>query len=179
MERKAADGIKLTDTVISRTDVARLLLELQGLIEQASQQTLRHPAGANDQKITASEELAELAKANHLELEKGEERQALQDRLLRLKQAAPVMHMSFATSAPPSFLAKLIHWLRKEVHPFVLLEVGLQPTIGAGCVVRTTNKYFDFSIGQHLRRNRQKLVDALAPARPSTPVTAAPTEVKK
>ena len=63
--------------------------------------------------------------------------------------------------APPAFVAKIVAWLRTEIHPLILLEIGLQPTIAAGCVIRTTNKYFDYSIGRHLKRNRGQLVSLL------------------
>jgi len=39
--------------------------------------------------------------------------------------------------------------------------VGLQPTIAAGIVLRTPNHQFDFSLRQHLYKNRAKLREAL------------------
>ena len=52
-------------------------------------------------------------------------------------------------------------WLRREIHPLVLMTVGLQPNIGAGCIVRTTNKYFDFSLRQDFANKRDLLQAAL------------------
>jgi hypothetical protein len=42
-----------------------------------------------------------------------------------------------------------------------LITIGLQPNIGAGCVVRTTNKYFDLSIKQDFLSKRNLLLEAL------------------
>jgi hypothetical protein len=54
--------------------------------------------------------------------------------------------------------------LRENIHPLVLITFGLQPNIGAGTVVRTTNKYFDFSLGQALAKNRTMLMAQLREA---------------
>ena len=62
--------------------------------------------------------------------------------------------MSFSADPSVTFLTKLMTWLRQEIHPQVLLTVGLQPTIGAGCILRTTNRYFDFSLRQDFANKR-------------------------
>ena len=52
-------------------------------------------------------------------------------------------------------------WFRAEAHPYVLLKVGLQPNIAAGCVIRTSNKYFDLSFRNQFSRSKDKLSIAL------------------
>jgi hypothetical protein len=42
----------------------------------------------------------------------------------------------------------------------------LQPTLGAGCVVRTTNRQFDFSLRQDFARKRDLLLEKLVPEAP-------------
>jgi hypothetical protein len=48
-----------------------------------------------------------------------------------------------------------------------LVRVGLQPNIGAGCVVRTTNKSFDFSLRRFFDSKHEffmkKLHEVVAP----------------
>jgi hypothetical protein len=41
------------------------------------------------------------------------------------------------------------------------LNVGLQPELAAGCTLRTTNKYYDFSFRKRFERSKQKLLEAL------------------
>jgi F0F1-type ATP synthase delta subunit len=62
----------------------------------------------------------------------------------------------------------------------VLVQIGLQPNLGAGCVVRTTNKYFDMSLRTKFFDSRDKLRAVLkapaaepAPAQTATPQGAA------
>lgn len=166
----ARDILRLPNSVVSRIQIARLLRELENLQEVLQQEALKD---AIDLSARVTPTLMELAEENKLDLRLEDERDHLIAFLNELKTQAPVVHMSFAAQAPDDFMAKIVKWFRKEVHPLVLIEVGLQPSIAAGCVVRTTNKYFDFSVGQKLRKNRAQLVKKI-----HEKVTLAATEVK-
>jgi hypothetical protein len=85
------------------------------------------------------------------------------------------MHISFSADPSPVFTDKLMTWLRREIHPFVLLTVGLQPNIGAGCIVRTTNKQFDLSLRQDFKAKRDLLLEQLTKAAPAAAQAAAAT----
>jgi F0F1-type ATP synthase delta subunit len=86
--------------------------------------------------------------------------------------------MSFAIE-PSSFMTqKIVSWFRKEVHPALMLHTGIQPTIAAGCVMRTSNKYFDFSLRQHLTASQGLLTKAIeehSAEEDSTPATTQPS----
>jgi F0F1-type ATP synthase delta subunit len=64
-------------------------------------------------------------------------------------------------TAPSAFISKIISWFRKEVNPQILLQVGVQPNITAGCVLRTPNKYFDLSLKQRMLQNKDSLAQKL------------------
>jgi hypothetical protein len=66
--------------------------------------------------------------------------------LKSLSANAPVMHVSFSVDPPGPYVQKIVFWFRHNIRGDILVRVGLQPNIGAGCVVRTTNKSFDFSL---------------------------------
>ena len=109
--------------------------------------------------------LEELAKLNKLDLlHKADHDRAIEG-LKYLVADAPVLHISFSSEPSSAFLAKLMLWLRDNIDPMVLVNVGLQPAIAAGCVVRTTNKQFDLSLGQSFKKHRNLLAEELrAPA---------------
>jgi F0F1-type ATP synthase delta subunit len=88
-------------------------------------------------------------------------RQRLTSFLEEVRNHAPTLHMSFSADPSPAFTQRLITWLRSEIHPIVLLQVGLQPNIGAGSVVRTTNKYFDFSLRSRFKQKGDVLAQLL------------------
>jgi hypothetical protein len=162
-QSKDRAALVLPTVVVSRLDVARLSRELEGVNDYLEQHEL-HAKKGEAPRLGAM--LAEVAQTNKLDLLQADDRRQLVKFLEGLKKQAPTIHMSFAAPAPVPFVQKIIEWLRKEVHPLILLDVGLQPAIAAGCVIRTTNKYFDCSMGQHLRKNRATLVQALNTAPP-------------
>lgn len=155
---QAPDGAMLLPAdIVSRVDTGRLLREIEGYYEfmhQAAIKKAEPSSPSNHSKL-----LNELALTNKLDLAHAGDCQRAMEFLKAVHTTAPVMHMSFSADPSPLFTKKLLAWLRKEIHPLVLVQVGLQPNIGAGCVVRTTNKYFDFSLRQRFKQKREQLLN--------------------
>lgn len=160
MEHNHAATLQLPLAVISPVDVGRLGRELAALDDYLSQAALRKseepPALPRTSKL-----LEELARQNGTNLLTKTERSLLLEFMQTVARQTPVLHFSFAADPSPAFLRQLIEWLRREIHPLVLVQVGLQPSIAAGCVLRTSNKYFDFSLRRHFTERRQELIDRL------------------
>lgn len=165
----------LPDSIVGPVDAGRLSREMEQLDDYLRQAAIRK-TGAAMQLPKTTGLLDELAEANHLNLLQAADRRRLVNFLHGLSEKAPVLHVSFAADPSPAFTAKIVHWLRQNIHPFVLVQVGLQPSIAAGCTVRTTNKYFDFSLRQHLLQNRQMLINALAKLDAQPVAAAQPSE---
>lgn len=146
--------------VATRADVGRLVRELAELDDQLHQLGLR--TGGSSVKMPKTSLLMDkLTETNSLNLLKKEDRQALQNYLDTIHDQAPVVHISFSADPTPAFLDKLVSWFRREIDPALLLTIGLQPTIGAGCIIRTTNHYFDFSLRSDFAGKRDMLVAGL------------------
>lgn len=152
--------LELPLTLITRVDALRLLRELKALDDFLDQAAIRTP-GTPVKLPRMSRILEDLASINEVNLLQKEPRQALNTQLLAVKKQAPLIHMSFASDPPAAFIRKLVTWLRAEIHPHVLLDVGLQPSIAAGCIIRTRSKYFDCSLRQHFSDKRGLLVERL------------------
>lgn len=152
--------MRLPLAVIGPVDVGRLQRELSALDEYLRQAAIRAP-GESASLPRTSKLLEETATQNQCNLLVSAERGQLIRFLTELKQAAPVLHVSFAVDPSPTFLRKLVEYLRREIPPRMLIQLGLQPSIAAGCVVRTPDKYFDFSLRRHLADKRQLLIDAI------------------
>lgn len=154
--------LTLPVSVVGPTDVVRLIRELESLDDAMLQLSLRKE-GAPEAKLPKTSKLMDhLVHVNRLNLLKKTDREELKRFLGDVKKQAPVMHISFSADPPPSFLDKIMSWLRREIHPSVLLTIGLQPNIGAGCIVRTTNKQFDFSLRQDFAKKRDLLLERIA-----------------
>ncbi len=179
MEHNSSKILALPTNVVGRIDIGRLLREVDALDSFIEASAIREP-GTQPPMPKTSRLLDEILLQNKLNALVNVDRLRLKEFLEAVKAEAPVLHMSFGADPSPLFAQKLIKWLREEIHPLVLLQVGLQPTIGAGCVVRSTNKQFDFSLRQRLRKQRDILIrkineiNRVAP--PVTPATV-PTPV--
>lgn len=150
-------GIPLS--LVSRSDLSRTLRELISLDDYFHQTALR--GSKPDEVPTVSKTLDELAVANNLNLLQPDHRSTLKDFLTRLKGQAPTVHVSFPSEASDPFVAKILEWFRTNTHPHVLLHIGLMPELAAGCLVRTTNKMFDFSFRKRFEQSKVKLMEAL------------------
>lgn len=147
-------------SVVGRVDIGRLLREVEAVDDFLKQSGIREP-GTPVKLPKTSRLFDETVEVNKLNVLHDDDRARLFEFLKQVKANAPVLHMSFSADPSPVFTQKLITWLRSEVHPIVLLQVGLQPNIGAGCVVRTQNKYFDFSLRNRFKERGQLLNDLM------------------
>jgi F0F1-type ATP synthase delta subunit len=151
--------LRLPVQILSGGDVSRLSREVESLGTFFEQAAVR---GTTAQSVPqVSQLLTALLNENNINVLLEADRKRLSAFLKTLHEKAPVVHISFATDPRPDFLMKIAAWFRAEAHPHVLLKVGLQPTIAAGCVIRTTNKYFDFSFKRHFQDSKAKLGAAL------------------
>jgi hypothetical protein len=147
---------------VSPADINRLSRELESIENTLLELGVRKDDA--DIKLPRTSRLIDqVVELNSLNLVHQGDRLLLRQFLQAVKQRAPVMHMSFGADPSAMFLEKLLNWLRREIHPQLLLTIGLQPTIGAGCIVRTTNHQFDLSLRQDFAKKRELLLNKLIP----------------
>lgn len=160
MEDRNDEILQLPMSVVGRVDVGRLIREVDALGSFLEAQAIRQPETAASLPRT-SRLLDEIIQFNKLHVLNEADRNRLAAFLVAVRAQAPVLHISFSADPTPFFVQRLITWLRQDIHPLVLLQLGLQPTIGAGCIVRTTNKYFDLSLRKRFAEKRGVLVKRL------------------
>ena len=159
--------LKLPLSVVSQVDVARLIRELDSLNDFFASAS-RREAGSSVTPPRLSRSLNELAHDNQFNLLEQKHREALSDLLNRTLKFSPALHISFAAEPQPKFTDQILVWLRTNIHPQTLLQVGLQPTIAAGCVLRTPNKIFDMSLRSYLKQQEPYLTRLIAGANNET-----------
>lgn len=145
-------------SVVGPADVNRLQLELEALEDYLRQQA---QTGQSARLPKLSRMLDNYAEHNTADLLQQADRDRLTAFLTALQEHAPRIHISFATEPSAVFTQKVLQWLRENISAYILLQIGLQPTIAAGCVVRTTNRIFDMSLRQYLDNNRHLLAQAV------------------
>ncbi len=151
--------LKLPTTIASRRDVIRLHREVRSFIDATTQSIMRHD---NPVKYPAiSDQLRALAVVNQVDMRDPKRCEELLKKIEYVKANAPSVHISFPVEPTADILERLVVWFRQEINPLIVIQVGIQPTIAAGVVVRTPNHQFDFSLRRHLYQNRHKLGEAL------------------
>lgn len=152
-------SLKLPLSIMTKPDLHRLIREVEALDSYIHQNSIRGQKSAALPRLTSS--LEALLSDNGMDVMDDKVRTELRKVLSLLVTTAPVVHMSFAIE-PSSFMTqKIVSWFRSEVHPALMLHTGVQPTIAAGCVLRTSNKFFDFSLRQHLRASQSLLMESI------------------
>lgn len=172
MAPNLAEKIHLPALVYSPADIGRLTNELETIDNEQLEQKIRSKADHRQAELHASKPMSELFTINKLDLLNDTNRQTVHQFLDHIKRTAPVLHISFNDNPPQRFMSQLVDYLRREIHPLVLVTVGLQPSVVAGCVIRSTNKYFDLSLRKDLESKSAQLIEQLNIADKMPPANA-------
>jgi hypothetical protein len=151
----AVPPLTLPVQVITKADVSRLAREMNSLNEFFMESATKGASAKTVPQLT--QQMTTFLNENKLNVLVEADRTYAGVFLDHLRASAPVVHASFASDPKADFLMRLIMWFRAEAHPHVVLQIGLQPSIAAGCIFRTTNKYFDFSFKKHFEDSKAKL----------------------
>ncbi len=152
--------IHLPVGVVSTGDVRRLRREVADM--EDTLQAMRLRTNSPVAKLPRlSRALEEFASTNRLNFLMPEDRKHAAIFLDSVLAKAPVLHISFASEASRKFTTEIMLWLRANFDSEMLVEIGLEPNIAAGCIVRTKNKYFDFSLQKHLEEKRPMLLERI------------------
>jgi hypothetical protein len=155
-----AAPLMLPTTVVTPADMLRLIRELMALDEFLNQAALRK--GGSAVKLPAtSRSLEAITTLYEVNMLQASDRAKLLRVLDHIRLTSPQIHLSLAADPSAAFIDKIISWLRQNIHPQLLLKIGLEPSIGAGCIVRTTNKQFDFSLRQRFIDSRKLLIQKI------------------
>lgn len=175
-----AVGLQLPVGIVSRSDVRHVRRDLESLEDTLREMRLRTQAPVA-KLPRATHALEEFAATNRLNLLLPDDRERAAAFLDHALSSAPVLHMSFAAEPSRAFTTELILWLRKHIATDVLLTIGLEPTIAAGCIMRTPTHQYDLSLraqfGSQSALLAQTLHAAVVPAaepQETVPVVEAP-----
>ena len=152
--------LKLPLGVSTKKDLMMLSRELSVFSNKVYQSIMHHEKPIKYPPI--SDNLRQFIILNQLDFKNPRQCQKAIMSLGDIKKYAPIVHVSFAQNPPIDVIQKITGWFRKEVDPNCLITIGLQPSIAAGIILKTTNKQFDFSIRQRLESKKIKLKESLS-----------------
>lgn len=148
---------KLSAKVVGQADINRLVRELASLDDFLLSAAAR-TAGTPVTPPRMTYMLEQAARDNSFNLLEAAHRAELKAQLQAVLNSAPVVHISFATEPSVKVTDAILGWLRNNIHPQLLVVIGLQPTLAAGCVLRTGNHIFDMSLRTNLQKQEGYLV---------------------
>lgn len=161
-QQNTAKPFSLPNQIVGSVDMSRVVRELEMLDDSLYQASIRAP-GTSVTMPRSSRLLEEFASQNGISLLDQGHRKWLIEQAKLFRDKAPRIHMSFAVEPPAPFLQDILVWCRKNIHPYILVDVGLQPAIAVGVVARTNNRVFDLSLRQRLKESymmlRQSIID--------------------
>lgn len=157
---KKINSLKLPDRLVTAVDLMRTIRELKMLDDWLNQAAIRS-GGAQVAPPKTSSTLEEMSSLNGVSLLEPSHRNQLIKALESFALSVPKIHMAFAVEPSANFLSKMIVWLRTNIHPLIVMEVGLQPALTAGCSVRTSNKLFDMSLRSRFVDSRHFLAESI------------------
>lgn len=147
---------KLPLSVVTQADIARIVREINSLNDFFVSTKLRE-SGSPMQPARLTRVLDQISKDNQINLLEEDQRNKLAENLEKIIEKAPLLHVSFATEPSAIAVEKILDWLRQNIHPYALVQVGLQPTIAAGIILRSGNKVFDLSLRENLKKQQSYL----------------------
>jgi F0F1-type ATP synthase delta subunit len=154
-------ALKLPIFLTSKKDLLKLRREVERLSESVLQQRVaKSKAGVNRQLYDPSHELKEFLAHNNIDYAE-ENLKKIGEILKDVYDNALQIRLSFASEPDQRSLEKLIEWFRNNTTPAIFIQVGIQPMITGGVVLRTRNKRYDFSLRSALLRNSEKLMETI------------------
>lgn len=154
------EQLVLPPSITGRSEISRLLLEIEAVDYDFEAQEIRNP-GAALTVPAISRRLQEVTQSNMASVENAKDRKHLIDQLRSAKDKAPTLHIAFASEPEPAILSQLVAWIRQNLHPVALITVGVQPALVGGCVIRTPDHIYDFSFRNQLRAEQPRLKERL------------------
>jgi hypothetical protein len=154
MSAYIGDTYKLPTALVGRADLARLVREVETVDSDLESQKVRMGGRGTYHLPNMSQPLHDFLELNSIDIADDQARMLMKEQLRKLKDRAPIVHMTFAVEADALSVQKLVAWLRDNAHPQTLLSIGLQPSLVAGVYLRTPNQVHDFTLktlfsGQH------------------------------
>lgn len=159
---KTYEDFCLPATIVTKIDISKLVAEFERVDDEMTTAGVRAKTGtAQGGNVALSDVLKDFLVENQLRPATSNDRQSLLKELKKLKDKAPIVHMTFASPADSDSQQRIVKWLRESVHKQAVITVGLQPSLVAGVYLRTPNHVRDLSLRGALKGQHGVLVSQL------------------
>jgi hypothetical protein len=152
-------NFQLPASLAQPVDLNRMIRDLELISEHLGQEALKDP----NKKIPVNlpDKIKDISEKYHIDVSDKKQRENLLAWMKHLREIAPVVNVSFGSEASDQVTQKVTAWFRQEIHPYCLVVVGLEPDIGVGSMVRTSNRVFDFSLKTKIKNSTDLFEQAI------------------
>ena len=153
--------LKLPNTIGGKRDLILAMRQVEGVLNDRLQDEVRERVGA--QKVgtkVGQRMLGQLLEANKLTDDTATLKTLLQQ-MEGFKQHAPHVRIAFSQEPDQDLYQKVVGWFRREIHPGILVQIGVQPTIGGGFVLQTPVRRYDLSLKTRILNSTPKFLEVL------------------
>lgn len=143
-------NIVLPDRLVTRRQLRELRTEVETIIEQAVQGSIRkEQTGATFGVNKPSQLLQEMMVLHDMTLTI-ESLKSLQKVIQDIDDQAVLLRVVLSAEANADVKSRIVRWFRTNMNSPVLMRFGIQPAIAGGCIVYTPNHRYDFSLRTHI-----------------------------
>lgn len=151
---------RLPQELATVPDLFMAYRELRAAVEAADQVNLTTGRPLLTQ-VDMSASLAEFFRVNELDIGDGRHRAVALAALEDLRNSATTISVSFASQPSLGAVRVISKWFRDNVSPTAVLQVGVSPSIVAGCIVRTQNRVFNFTLNKQFEDAKPALAEKI------------------
>jgi F0F1-type ATP synthase delta subunit len=153
--------LKLPNTIGGKRDLILATRQVEQVLNDRLQDEVRERFGAQKIGTKAGQKmLQELLDINRLK----DDTQTLKNLLQQLegfRQYAPQVRIAFSQEPDQDMYQKIVGWFRAQIHPSVLVQVGVQPTIGGGFILHTPVRRYDMTLKTKILASTPKFLEIL------------------
>ncbi len=154
-------ALKLPNSIGGKRDLILATRQVEQILNDRLQDEVRERFGAKKVGTKAGQQmLGELLETNKLKDDTQSLKQLLQQ-LEGIRQHSPQIRISFAQEPDQDLYKRIVAWFRTEIDPGVLVQIGVQPAIGAGFILKSPMRRYDFSLKTKILSSTPKFLEVL------------------
>ena len=153
--------LKLPNSIGGKRDLILAMRQVESILNDRLQDEVRERYGAKKVGTNVGEKmLGEILETNKLKDDTQTLKKILQQ-MEGFKQHAPQVRVAVSQEPDQDLYKRLVAWFRKEIHPGILVQIGVQPTIGGGFILTTPMRRYDFSLKTRILSSTPKFIEIM------------------
>lgn len=118
-----------------------------------------HISHTKPEPPSISELLSTLISGNNIDLQDSRALDELAKELERLLTKAPVAHITLAALPGRGLRREITQWFRTNIDPHMLLTFTARGDLGAGLVLQTGSRLYDFTFRRRILDNKKRIAE--------------------